>query len=243
MRGVVIVACVSAFTATAAAHPRHHHHRARKDVAHAREGDAAAALGQSVGRPWHGHLRDATRLPAGDGYVIRRPWRAYGTRTTVEYIEDAIATIRARFPRAHVLAIGDISAEHGGQITQHHSHQSGRDADLGLIYKHQPAGFPRSFVHADAENLDCAATYALVDAFARTRGRDGGVQMMFLDFQVQGLLYRWAKAHGVSEDRLDRLFQYPHGRGSSDGLVRHEPYHDNHLHVRFRCSRRDRECD
>lgn len=236
MRGVAIAVVLFAVSATAAAHPhkkRAHHERVATEV----------APGQSFGAPWHGLLRDATRLPPGEGYVIRRPWRSYGTRTTVEYVERAIAAVRERFPHSHVLAIGDISAEHGGQITQHHSHQSGRDVDMGLIYKHQPVGFPHDFVHASAANLDCAATYALVDAFARTAGKNGGVQMMFLDFEVQGLLYHWARAHGVSEDKLDRLFQYPHGRGSSDGIVRHEPYHDNHLHVRFRCARSDRGCE
>src|SRR4051794_14833725 len=32
--------------------------------------------GQSVGAPWAGRLRDATELPQGEGYVLRRPWRA-----------------------------------------------------------------------------------------------------------------------------------------------------------------------
>jgi hypothetical protein len=64
---------------------------------------------------------------------------------------------------------------------------------------------------------------------------------MFLDFKVQGLLYEWAKEHDVDEDVLDKLFQYPH-RGASTGLVRHEPNHDNHLHVRFKCPNRDSAC-
>jgi len=251
MRGTAVAVCLFALTATAAAHPRHHKSHPHKHATRAHERVAVAAAiavpheavhGQSIGAPWAGHLQDPARLPEGDGYVIRRPWRSYGTRTTVGYIERAITEVRDRFPAMHVLAIGDISAEHGGQITEHHSHQSGRDADIGLVYTHQPAGYPRSFVHADAGNLDVAATYELVEAFAETAHDDGGVQMMFLDFRLQGLLYHWALDHGVSRDHLDWLFQYPHGRGSSDGVVRHEPNHDNHLHVRFRCARADSDC-
>ena len=134
------------------------------------------------------------------------------------------------------------TVERGGQITEHHSHQSGRDVDIGLFYKKKPAGYPENFVSATADNLDCAATWKLVSAFAARADRDGGTQVMFLDFRVQGLLYKWAKAHGVSEERLERIFQFPHGRGASDGLVRHEPNHDNHLHVRFKCSARDTSC-
>jgi murein endopeptidase len=200
------------------------------------------ARGQSVGAPWSGRLQHPTQLPPDDGYHIRRPARSFGTATTIEYIERAIGDTLEAFPDVHVLAIGDISAESGGRITEHRSHQSGRDVDIGLFYKEQPEGYPASFVHADEDNLDCAATFKLLESFLATANEDGGVQMVFLDFEVQGILYNWAKDHGVSERRLERIFQYPHGRGSSEGLVRHEPNHDNHMHVRFQCPGDDSAC-
>ena len=201
-----------------------------------------SGTGQSLGAPWAGRLQHPTQLMPGDGYVIRRPARAFGTATTVEIIERAIDATREAFPDEHVLAIGDISAESGGTITQHRSHQSGRDVDIGLFYLEQPAGYPASFIHADEANLDCAATFKLLESFLASTNEDGGVQMVFLDFDVQGILYAWAKDHGVSERRLERIFQYPHGRGSSEGIVRHEPNHDNHMHVRFQCPSDDRSC-
>jgi len=250
IRRFVVLFALATTVSLAQARPRHHHHRTRSSTAaatsaHARHADdarRAARRGQSVGVPWDGHLAHASRLPAGDGYKIRRPWRAYGTRAAVDFVTRVARTFHARFPDAHVLAIGDLSAEHGGRITQHRSHQSGRDADIGLIYKHKPTSYPRDFVSASAANLDCAKTYAIVSAFGRTARRDGGAQIMFLDFDVQGLLYHWARAHGVSEQSLARLFQYPHGRGARAGLVRHEPNHRNHLHVRFKCPDRDTAC-
>jgi len=198
--------------------------------------------GQSLGAPWAGRLQHATQLPPGEGYVIRRPARSFGTATTVEIVERAIDATREAFPDQHVLAVGDISAESGGTITQHRSHQSGRDIDIGLFYLEQPAGYPASFVHADQSNLDCAATFKLLESFLASANEDGGVQMIFLDFDVQGILYAWALDHGVSERRLERIFQYPHGRGSSEGIVRHEPNHDNHMHVRFQCPSDDSGC-
>jgi hypothetical protein len=200
------------------------------------------ARGQSVGAPWAGRLQHPTQLPAGDGYHIRRPGRSFGTEATIDFIERAIGDTREAFPDEHVLAIGDISAEAGGRITEHRSHQSGRDVDIGLFYKQQPDGYPASFVHAGANNLDCAATFKLLESFLGSANEDGGVLMVFLDFDVQGILYRWAQDHGVSERRLGRIFQYPHGRGSSEGLVRHEPNHDNHMHVRFQCPSDDTGC-
>ena len=58
--------------------------------------------------------------------------RRFGTRTAVDFIERVVSDVRDQFPDQHILAIGDISAEHGGQITEHHSHQSGRDVQIGL---------------------------------------------------------------------------------------------------------------
>ena len=196
--------------------------------------------GQSLGLPWSGRLHDATELGEGDGYVIRRPWRAFGTRTTVDIIHHALVDFREQFPDAHVIAVGDISQESGGQITQHHSHQSGRDVDIGLVYKQKPASYPADFVKATEDNLDCEATYALLNEFAETAREDGGVQVIFMDFNVQGLLYHWAQDHGEDQAVLDRLFQYPNRGG--EGLVRHVVNHDNHMHVRFKCPDADTSC-
>ena len=213
-----------------------------------RRGTSHAALarmpirGQSNGAPWSGSLHDAAELPAGEGYTIRRPSRAFGTRTAVDLITRVVTKVREEFPDEHVLAIGDLSAEHGGPITQHHSHQSGRDVDLGLFYDEQPANYPADFVRATADNLDREATYALIAGFAETAREDGGAQIIFLDYDVQGLIYDWAKDHGVAEDRLARIFQFPHGRDSGAGLVRHYPGHDNHIHVRFKCPDADTSC-
>jgi murein endopeptidase len=250
MRSLVVALSLLALTTAADAKG---HKRPAKHATHTQKSKRMARArvrvivrgpikGQSVGAPWSGKLRDPAELPDGDGYVIRRPWRRFGTRTTVEFVERVVSDVRDQFPDEHVLAIGDISAEHGGQITEHHSHQSGRDVDIGLFYKTKPAAYPRSFVPATAENLDCAATYALVAGFVATAHEPGGAQVIFLDYDVQRMLYEWAKEHDVDEKTLDRTFQYPHGRGSSNGIVHHEPNHDNHIHVRFKCPRGDTAC-
>jgi murein endopeptidase len=212
-----------------------------KRVAHAgkqRREPRVVIRGQSVGAPWSGRLRNGTELGEGEGYFVRRPWRAFGTKRTVSAIERVIAAVREQIPELHVLAIGDLSAEHGGFISEHSSHQSGRDADLGLYYYTRPRAYPWSFVVATEENLDLEATFALIVELAKT----GDVHMMFLDFDVQGLIYEWALANGEDEDRLARLFQFPHGRGTSVGMVRHEPNHADHLHVRFHCPKSDSAC-
>jgi hypothetical protein len=199
-------------------------------------------VGQSVGAPWLGRLRDAAQLEAGDGWHLRRPYRAYGTTSTVDFVHRVLADIADRFPDIHDIAVGDISAETGGRISEHSSHQSGRDIDVGLIFVDKPDAYPSSFVVGTADNLDLEATFVLVEEFAKTSQESGGVQMIFLDFNLQGLLYSWALENGETEEYLARLFQFPHGRGSSEGIVRHEPNHADHIHVRFRCPTGDSAC-
>ncbi len=203
----------------------------------------STAAGQSVGEPWDGSLRSASRLAGGKGYVLRRPERAFAADHVVKSMGRALAAFRAKFPKSHPVAIGDLSARGGGQISDHKSHQSGRDADVGLVFKRQPAGYPASFASYTDAPLDLAATWGLLKAFVRTADDPAGVSHVFLDFDLQGVLYKWAKAHGVDDAYLERVFQYPHGRGSSSGIVRHEPNHDDHLHVRWKCAATDQSCE
>lgn len=198
--------------------------------------------GQSLGAPWAGRLHDPAELHPGFGYVIRRPWRAFGTKTTVDTVERIVSDVADRFYDTHPIAIGDMSAEQGGHISDHASHQSGRDVDIGLIFTQKPAAYPSSFVVGTADNLDLEATWVLVEEFAKTHDQSGGVLMIFLDFRVQGLLYNWALANGEDPDYLAKIFQFPHGRGSSAGIVRHERNHADHIHVRFQCPPDDSIC-
>jgi LysM repeat protein len=207
----------------------------KKDVA------IAPVAGQSVGAPWDGELRDGVRLRLGAGFKVRRPHRAWGAAHVVDQVERALEAVRDRFPEAHALAIGDLSAREGGAITEHRSHQSGRDIDIGLYFTIVPDGYPESFVEAN-DDLDLRKTWALLQAFAGTADDDIGVQQIYLDFRIQGQLYKWAAAHDVPRGYLDQLFQYPHGRGANEGLVRHEPNHDDHMHVRFKCAPDDSGC-
>jgi len=172
------------------------------------------------------------QLKEGKRFHLRRPWRTYATRTTVELVRQAIVDTLDDLPKAHVLAVGDLSQESGGWITEHASHQSGRDVDIGLFYKTQPKGYPGSFVKATKTTLDAAATWRLISNLARTRNEDGGAQFIFLDQQLQGVLLAWAEAAGVSDKRIANVV----------AVMRHVPHHNDHIHVRFKCRERDSSC-
>lgn len=198
---------------------------------------------QSIGRPQHGRLTNASVLPRNPAaWFIRRPERAYGTRGTVSQIQRVIQRVRRHFPRVHALAIGDLSARRGGKITMHGSHQSGRDADIGFYFKSVPRHYPAAFVLATEDTVDVAACFALFTALADTAGRPGGVERMYMTYETQAMFHRLGRQRGISPATLDRLFQYPHGPDSDHGLFHDEPGHDEHIHVRFSCAPSDREC-
>ncbi len=197
---------------------------------------------QSFGVAWNGYLKNGVQLHLGDGAFIRRPYRAWGTRSTVEFTKRAIEETLELHPKAHVLAVGDLSQQGGGRVTDHHSHQSGRDVDLGLFYKRKPAGYPNEFLPGTDANLDSATMWTLISKLTATSSKDGGVWAIFLDYDVQGVIYRYAKNHGVSEAKLGRIFQYPHGRGANAGIVRHYRNHAHHIHVRFKCTSAETSC-
>lgn len=194
--------------------------------------DATKRRDRSIGAPWSGRLQAAARFEGGARTHVRRPQRTYATRTTVAFIRQAIRDVYAVHPKAHTLAIGDFSARAGGRITEHASHQSGRDVDLGLFYKKPPKGYPRAFVPATAATLDPGPTWTLLASLARTADQDGGVQLIFLDQKLQRALHRWAVKRGISERRIARVFR----------LLRHIPKHDDHIHVRFKCRAADTSC-
>jgi murein endopeptidase len=178
----------------------------------------------SIGEPWHGSLEGGVHLEAGPGYTIRRPARAFGAPHVLAQLKQSIAVVRALYPDVPTIAIWDLSAEHGGKISDHHSHQSGLDVDIGFYYTH-------------GTELDLEATWALLAAFARTADRDDGVSMIFLDYELQRRLYAWARARGTPDDELAYMLQYPRGKSELAGLVRHWPGHTDHLHVRWKAGR------
>ncbi len=198
--------------------------------------------GQSVGGPRSGRLRRGVQMRPGRGYHLRRPYRAWGASHTVFYIRQSIGIVRRKFPKLHRLAVGDLSAKRGGRIGGHRSHQSGRDVDLGLYFKKRPKYYPQSFIKAHPSKLHFKANWTLFKALLDTSNKPGGVQRIYMNYNVQRMFYSWARRRGVSPRRLKRVFQYPRGRYSNRGIIRHWRGHDEHIHVRFKCPVGDDSC-
>lgn len=178
-----------------------------------------------------GTLKIGVQLAVGKAYFIKRPHLAYGTSHSVKAIKAALSRYKQTKagkggPQVHV---GDISSRGGGPLTGHKSHQKGIDVDIGLVLKGDDANETR-FRTGNAGNLDIARTWALIKAFVDT----ADVRAVFLDYNLQKLLYEHARKQKVSESTLDELFQYPRGKGRGFGIIRHWKGHKDHFHVRFK---------
>lgn len=178
-----------------------------------------------------GTLKIGVQLATGKAYYIKRPHLAYGTSHSVKAIKAALSRYKQTKagkggPQVHV---GDISSRGGGPLTGHKSHQKGIDVDIGLVLKGDDAHETR-FRTGNAGNLDIARTWALIKAFVDT----ADVRAVFLDYNLQKLLYEHARKQKVSESTLDELFQYPRGKGRGFGIIRHWKGHKDHFHVRFK---------
>jgi len=72
--------------------------------------DLRSARDESLGAPWQGALAHPAKLEAGDGYIVKRPSRAFGAKHVVAQLRAAIGEVHALYPEVHTLAIGDLSA-------------------------------------------------------------------------------------------------------------------------------------
>ncbi len=168
-------------------------------------------------------MGDGSPLPPGPEYTIKSETFAWATPRTIALLREAIHEYARgrKVPKVH---IGDISRRGGGPFAPHVSHQEGRDVDIAYVLHDRG----RTGV-ATAGNLDRRHTWSLLRALLDTRA----VTYVFIDYEVQRMLYEHARAEGLTETQLETWFQYPYGRRAARGIIRHWKGHRDHFHVRF----------
>lgn len=183
-----------------------------------------ASLGSvSVGRPDEGRLINATPFPeAGDGgaWAVIVPDSCWTTQETADAVIGAANQLRAWFPEAAPVRVGQVSGPEGGFLPPHVTHQSGRDVDIGLFY---PGPEPYR-VKEREKVMDLAMNWAFVKAVLM----NGDVQGILLDWRVQDALYAYALEHGEDRAWLDSLF-----KAGPRSLFHHARRHRDHFHIRY----------
>jgi LysM repeat protein len=177
-----------------------------------------AALGSiSVGFVNFGRLINGVKFPEGKDWVIVNPQKSYGTKEVVDYLISVAKYMRERFPDAPPLRINDLSAERGGYIRPHKSHQNGRDVDIGFYYIYDPKN-PKS------KKFDVEKNWEFIKAIITKTD----VQVILVDRRIQKQMYEYAKSIGENVLWLDSIF-----KSGEHSIIKHARRHRGHFHIRF----------
>lgn len=168
--------------------------------------------------------------------------RVYGHPALVKMLYRTSRDLARSVPGS-VMLVGDLSSEAGGPLSGHHSHQSGRDADVAF-YAKDAKGKP---VRLDR-----------LVAFGGDGKAKNGSGLVFDDYRNWLLVQSWLRDHRagisfifISRPLRKRLLDYAAGHPSfkryakqAAALMR-EPAraeaHDDHFHVRISCPKRQDE--
>lgn len=209
--------------------------------------DASARDGGSRGRPSGGWLAGGQTLPErGYGYRTFRTASEGGYLLGTERLVGLVVrSARALVTRGQApLRVGDLSAQHGGQVLRHRSHRNGRDVDL-LFFVREAAtdrpvmaqGFVRfnrlgnSVAWGTPLRFDTPRNWQLLEALLRDE------QAAVLRVFCAGWLRRMLLEHARQAERpawlIERAEQVLMQPG--DSLP-----HDDHFHVRVACTPAER---
>ncbi|GEM_PF-2465583 len=171
----------------------------------------------SIGFTNLGRLINGVKFPQGDDWTIVNPSKSYGTEEVINYIMNAAKAVREKFPDAPPLRINDLSAEKGGHIRPHKSHQNGRDVDIGFYYIYDSKN-PKVKVFDIEKNWE----------FIKAIITKTDVQVILVDRRIQKQLYEYAKNLGENIRWLDSIF-----KSGKDSILKHFRRHRSHFHIRF----------
>lgn len=192
--------------------------------------------------PIYGSLINGTLLPAqGEGFRrINSPTTSWGTGLMISLLTRASSEMTTKLYPGLIMLIASIAQEHGGPYGPHKSHQNGLDADVVF------AGLTRYESVLDSEGHVTAKfepeknwNFWRMLMQQQILQRDPHslspealkpvpvVSMIFVSPEIKQYLCAWAKEQGIINNPLD-----------AEILRRLRPTvgHDDHFHVRLKCS-------
>lgn len=202
---------------------------------------------RSRGRPADGRVDGAVALTEGPAVRVltkrhRRRCLSWATPRLVGALERAGRAVQKNFPDSPPLGVGNLGRARGGSLAPYsHSHQAGRDGDLAFYARNENGPVAaEDLLHFDASLLsedgaltfDVPRNWALVAALIN----DESIQLkwLFVSAPLRKALLEHARKTKASPSVLaeaERLLHQP-----SDA-----PPHDDHFHVRIRCTRDERD--
>ncbi len=194
---------------------------------------------ESIGFPGAGSAVGTMPMIDGPGRELKHtPWKGWATAVTVATLDVILREWARRHPTEQPILIGNMSARDGGRLEPHSSHQSGRDVDLSY-----PQNWDRkeelNWRTMGSTNLNRELTWELLDILQES----GAVEAVFIDSKLQKLLYDYAiESKRYTKDELVVWMEYPRSPGTGTPFIQHVRGHEDHIHVRFKCTDSESEC-
>jgi murein endopeptidase len=209
-------------------------------------GDLPQDTSFSIGTASRGYLLNGVAMksqhPCLKIRVSAKNKRAhYGTLALVEGLEQAACAVQRTWPGSELYA-GDLSAETGGDLRGHASHNSGRDADIAFYMRDAAGRMADSTrmlpIRPDGRAkwggdvvFDIARNWALIEALLKNPRIQ--VQYLFVANHLRALLLAHAAQEGVSKDVLSHAKAVLKQPGDSSP-------HVEHFHLRIYCGLKER---
>lgn len=231
---VVLVASLGLLAPTVAAAPG-------RDLPKKFRRSPYSLMSLTVGAPNAGYQLRAKKLRKRQYLHVKRGSadRVYGHPALVLMLYRSAKEIAKSAPGS-VLLVGDLSDKDGGSLSGHRSHQSGRDADIGMyaldkkgkrVVLDRFVSFGGDGKAQDGSGLvfDDARNWLLVQSWVRDHR--AGLSHIFVSTPLRSRLIKFASGHPrykkfVTE--VSALLKQP--ERSSD--------HSDHFHVRISCPKR-----
>jgi penicillin-insensitive murein endopeptidase len=190
----------------------------------------------SYGAPNAGKLYGGQRLPSSKSLEVKEGAHAWGLAPLVRGLRRAAAKVSSKH-KGSVLFVGDLSAKNGGALLGHHSHQSGRDADVGFymmsdkgkhVNPHRFVAFAGSGRPRGTESVrfDDERNWALIQALLEDE--KANVQYLFVSSGLRARLLAYAAKKNLPKDLYTKAMATLMSPKDAD-------VHDDHFHVRIAC--------
>lgn len=201
---------------------------------------------QSIGHPYSGHLKNPVPFPAtSEWHTTQGSTRAgrvyYSTDYLNHFLLGAAEAVGRSHPGSFSLSVGNLSLEHGGDITMSRSHNTGRDVDLAYYVETLDGTPAPSYYHAFGKDghsvqapkrfrLDLARNWAVFRAMLDSK--EAELQYFIVAPYIERMLLEYAKSIGEDPEiirRAELIMMLPSWA----------KMHDNHIHVRVMCTPAD----
>jgi penicillin-insensitive murein endopeptidase len=237
---LALASLVAALTCTTGAFPGASPGKRTAARATAALGPAALRFGRSIGSPTDGHLVGGSHLDDAPYLRVVPAYAAsdvrWGLEPLVGMLDRAARQVRRQHPDA-IMSFGHLSRLGGGDLDRHHSHESGRDADVGFFIRSATGHplLPSHFVPFTGDGtaptwpgayFDDAKNWTFVAALVTDP--EAHVTHIFVAAPLRARLLAYAERMGAPANvrmRAAEVLQQPRGALP----------HDDHFHVRIGC--------